>query len=79
MRNPKDINEDGIYLLRAGRLNTVWIMSTRLDPSSKEKIHLWRDVQDWVGNVYSPEDLNAYKVVGRIHPSNSPSIESFVD
>jgi hypothetical protein len=78
MRKAKDITEDGVYLLRAGMFNTVWIMATRKNLETNETIHVWRDVQDWTGQGHKPEDLDAYDVVGKVRLQNPPTIESFV-
>lgn len=77
MMKATEVKEDGIYLLSAGRLVSVWVRSTRLD--GEKELYLWRDAMDWSGNVYRPEDLEAYKVNGRLHLSlPCSSVETYV-
>lgn len=78
MRKAKDITEDGIYILRAGRFNTVWIVATRKNLETGDTFHVWRDVQDWTGQGHKAEDLDAYDVIGRLHQNSPPTVETFV-
>lgn len=71
------VTEDGIYILKAGKLISVWIRATRLD--GNKHLHLWRDVMDWNGNVYKPEELEAYEVTSKLNTTlPNATIQSYV-